>query len=222
MDITERKDHKTGAGARQEATMPRYDLVRRFPITHSNDCQWFDWTSYLRHLFRSKNRCLTTLTPCAVWDIKPPDLSESLTLASPPTAHGKEFLYSLALKACCYSFPEQTFSEPTARSILVRLESPRTTRAKSCELRSSSSIWSVSGRPILLSHRGILEINLCLSDGKRIEVACALLCSAVLYCILSRTRCFVSCCCFGGCTLSRNLFILLSINRWNGVSLCFR
>ncbi|KAK9180740.1 hypothetical protein WN944_023875 [Citrus x changshan-huyou] len=77
----------------------------------------------------------------------------ALRSASPPTAHGKEFLYSLALKACCYSFPEQTFSEPTARSILVRLESPRTTRAKSCELRSSSSIWSVSGRPILLSHR---------------------------------------------------------------------
>lgn len=137
-----------------------------------------------------KNRCLTTWTPCAVWDIKP-----------------KSFLYSSALKACCYSFPEQTFSEPTARSILVRLGSPRTTRAKSCELRSSSSICSVSGRPILLSHRGILEINLCLSDGKRIEVACALLCSAVLYCILSRTRDFVSCCCFVGCTLSRNTYL---------------
>lgn len=74
---------KTGAGARQEATMPRYDLVRRFPRMHSNDCHWFDCTSYLRRLFHSKNQCLTTWTPCAVWDVKPPDLSESLTLASP-------------------------------------------------------------------------------------------------------------------------------------------
>lgn len=84
---------KTGAGARQEATMPRYDLVRRFPRMHSNDCHWFDWTSYLRHLFHSKNQCLATWTTCAVWDVKPPDLSESLTLASPPAAHGKKFLY---------------------------------------------------------------------------------------------------------------------------------
>ncbi|KAF5189542.1 Anaphase-promoting complex subunit [Thalictrum thalictroides] len=36
-----------------------------------------------------------------------------------------------SLEACCYSFPEQTFSEPTSRSILVRLESPRTMRANS-------------------------------------------------------------------------------------------
>lgn len=47
--------------------------------------------------------------------------------------------YSSANKACCYSFPEQTFSEPTARSILVRLGSPRTTRAKSCELRTEGA-----------------------------------------------------------------------------------
>ena len=67
-----------------------------------------------------------------------------------PPMEKNSFLYSSALKeskACCYSFPEQTFSEPTARSILVRLGSPRTTRAKSCELRSSSCICSVSGWP---------------------------------------------------------------------------
>ena len=134
---------------------------------------------------------------------------ESLTLASlPPTTHGKEFLYFSALKACCYSFPEQTFFELTAQSILVQLESPRTTSAKSCELRSSSNICSIFRSAYVAFSSDILEINLCLFDGKWIKVACALLCSAVLYCILSKTRFFVSCCCFDWCTLSRNLFIL--------------
>lgn len=68
------------------------------------------------------------------------------------------FLYSSALKeskACCYSFPEQTFSEPTARSILVRLGSPRTTSHANSEAAAAFVLFPAGLASLATTSMGI-------------------------------------------------------------------